>query len=316
MINMESDWREQIYPNFQILYQLSDSVAWRWQAPISLVIHRFLNFPAQTWTPQEKKRSQNQIKDREVSEEVIGFCLRFLYNLPAEEFQPHQAAIFHHLYPRFRVLPSVRSLQQGLMQYQKFLIHLCEDFNHIESFCGNVWTHLILRLRKRGDPRVQALKVPQDPSREDMFTYVVGCRHHGIEYRKRFPDSPPIPEDGDRCAGQFKTYIDACGLDRNEEHITRKALKIGRKLLAIEEALECPGISLVMILIIRELDQMKALEIHKLIALLSFFQQFPKIVKLGRVLSPEMRTYQNRFGREVALHIAAAQPSHISTDNK
>jgi hypothetical protein len=306
---MQFNKQTQISVCLQLLYELAgDEGRWQaliWQVPISLVIHRFQYYP-HAQTPQETW-SPGQKQFRQFSETEIKYCLQFLYHLPLQVIQSYQAAISEHILPQLRILPYIGSLESGIMPCQQLIFDLRPNFMLTVEFYNRVWTCLIIRLGRKGDPRTHALKLPRNPSLEEKFTYMIGCRYHGTVYRKMFPDSSPIPDAGDRHDGQFHAYAEAQGFDINNEKIIRKAIKTGRYLLAIEEALKCLGISLAIISVIRWLDQTKASEVYKLISLLECFQEFPDIIQLGNRLSPYTCIYQDHFNNQIAAYTQRGQ---------
>jgi hypothetical protein len=121
-----------------------------------------------------------------------------------------------------------------------------------------------------------------------------------------FPSVTLVPDSGDRHNTFITQYVNACGPVENQ--LVQKALKFGRKLLALEDALECPGISLVFSLLLQQLNHLHSRDIHQLIAILGLFAQFPQVVGLGHRLTPDVHVYQRRFTKLSQRHFPPNKP--------
>lgn len=274
----------------QVLSDLTDELAWKFQAPISLLVHRIRYLetqpqPPQVWVPREEQA--------QVSDKMVERCLKLLFDMSDNGLQQYQVVMMDRVLPRFRLLPYVRNMPSGLLPCQAFLASVVQRLHDIAEFYSYVWTRNITALSRSQDPQMQALKLPPHPSHDHVFVYVIGCRHHGISYKTMFPGATLVPDSGDRQNTSVAQYEKACGLVENQ--LIRKALKFGRKLLALEEALDCPGISLVFSLLLQQLNHLHSRDIHQLIATLVFFARFPHVVRLGHDLTPDVLVYQRRF---------------------
>lgn len=273
--------------SLSILAKVDITLAWKSQAAISLLIHRIraLDAPSspQLWF---------SISPIDVTEAVLVDCLRSLYIASDQELMPFRAAVEDWIIRRFRVLPYVRWLPNGDLPCHTFLIEVAKDVEYSLYFYSYVWTQTVAQ--SRGHEIEALLLGSANLSPEDCFLLVLVCRRHALRYVELFPDAPLISDSRDRRNTHVKVYVESCGVVQKSNHINT-VLNIGRKLLAMEKALDCPGISLAMFRHIRFLETMLAQDIQQMIQLLGLFGQFPRVTEAGHGLSLNLQVYQKRY---------------------
>lgn len=272
--------------SMSILARVDKVLAWKSQAAISLLIHRVRRLDApfpQLWF---------SISPIDVTGADLENCLRNLYSASDEELLPFRDKMWSWIIERFQILPYVRLLPNEDLPCYTYLIEVANDVEYSLYFYSSVWTQTLARSRSH---EIEALLLGSgNLSPEGCFMFVLVCRRHALKYVELFPDVPLIPESGDRRHTHVNAYVKICGVVQNPKHI-KTFLNIGRKLLAIERALDCPGISLAMFRKVRFLERMLAQDIYQMIQLLGLFGQFPTVMHAGHGLSPDLRVYQKRY---------------------
>jgi hypothetical protein len=277
-----------VLESLSILAQVDTALAWKSQAAISLLIHRVRGLNAQL-PPQVGFL----ISPINVTGAVLDDCLRTLYTASDGELTPLRAAMENSIFTRFRVLPYVQSLPNEELPCHTYLIQVTKNLDYSLHFYSYVWTRPLVQLSQ--DQNFEArLLGPGNLSPKDCFLLVLICRRHALSYVQLFPNAPLIPESGDRRNTHVKAYVESCGRVQHTSQI-KTFLNIGRKLLAIERDLDCPGISLIMFLNVRSLDLMQARDIYQMIQLLGLFGQFSLITKPAYRLSSDIHVYQKRY---------------------
>jgi hypothetical protein len=278
--------------SLSVLVQVSSEVAWKSQAAISLLIHRVRALRTQP-SPQWDSALTNSIHV-DVTEDSLKQCLQTLYMTSDVELSYLRPVLESHIFGRFQTLPYVRSLSKDL-PCEAYLVEVEKGLEYSHFFFSYVWTGLLVEPTR--DLR-KVLQLSRSPSPVDLFLFVIGCRHHALGYRLSFPDAPLISERGEELDTHIRAYIETCDCQLPLRRIIT-VLGIGRKLLAIETNLECPGISLAMFLTIRTLGQMQVRDIFQLIQLIGTFGQFPSILKAGHTLDSQLEIYQERYARSI-----------------
>ncbi|EED20950.1 hypothetical protein TSTA_081830 [Talaromyces stipitatus ATCC 10500] len=257
--------------SLSILAQVDIALAWKSQAAISLLVHRVRGLDAQllpqVWFP---------ISPINVTGAVLDDCLRTLYTASDEELMPFRATMEYSIFTRFRVLPYVHSLLPNEdLPCHTYLTNVAENLAYRLYFYSSIWTRSLVQL-SRAQNNGAPLLGSRNLSPEDCFRLVIISRRHALRYVQLFPDAPLIPESSDRR----HTHVNA-------------------KLLAIERGLDCPGISLIMFLDVRELLDMRARDIYQMIQLLGLFGRFPEVTKAACGLSSDLHIYQKDYDLKI-----------------
>lgn len=207
---------------------------------------------------------------------------------------PFRAATEDRIFTRFQVLSYVLPLPPNEdLPCHIYLTEVAQNLEYCLYFYSCIWTRSLVQLS-----RAQNIGAPllayRELSPEDYFRLVIICRRHALRYVQLFPNTPLIPESGDRRITHVNEYVDSCDRVQNRSQI-KDFLNIGRKLLAIERGLDCPGISLIMFLNVQRLLRMTARDIYQMIQLLGLFGQFPTVTEAACGLSSDLHIYQKQY---------------------
>jgi hypothetical protein len=278
--------------SLSILTQVDTALAWESQSAISLLIHRVRCLDAhilpQVWFPIPPYALEINVTGA-----ILQDCLQTLYSASDGELMPFRAAMEVWIFTRFRILPYVQSLPNEDLPCQIYLIQVTKNLDYTLRFYRYVWSRLLVEL-SHGHASEALLLGSGNLRPTDSFVLVIVCRYHALRYVQLFPDAPLVPESGDRRNTHVKAYVESCGHVKNLSQI-KTFLNIGRKLLAIERGLDCPGIALVMFLSVQSLAQMQARDIYQMIQLLGLFGRFPSVTRTACWLSSDLQIYQEQI---------------------
>jgi hypothetical protein len=282
--------------SLHMLSRLRSASLFKWEAEIALVIHHWTRMPIfQNLPPSAIRQTEYHYDDQN-----IRSCLQVLYSLSEQELLVYQIIIIQQILPRLQCLNGVKTLPNTTLESYTFVEQLRGELGKVNKFYTYDWTFIICSLKKDGDPRLVAVTLPTykiNISFPQKFLYILGCRHHALAYWKKL-GKRDILEDS-RASSKFPAYANSCGLDPALPDL-RNAMKIGQRLLSIEEKVSAPGISLVMTRVCRKLLKLRVLNIKQIISIVEGLLNEPDIIQNARWLSEKLLQSQKKFDDEVA----------------
>lgn len=278
----------------EILTDLSSEALFKWQAEIALVVHHWQRI-AIFESPTTPKRSQKKDEMRYLSDLDMRKCLRTLYYLSDQELLAHQMMIMEQILPRLRDFECIqtRTVSQQTWEFEQ---QMRKDAQILTLFNQYDWTFIILHVKEQGDPRMVPLTLQTYESHlpyPRRLLYMLCCRHHAQACWGLYGKRNSLDES--RATGQITKYISHCGLD--QVRYLQDAVKIGLRLLTIEEMLGIPGISLLMFLSHRRLLHLRSWTLKQWVFIMGEINH--EILSSARQQTSRIQTLQRLFNEAV-----------------
>ncbi|KAL1845567.1 hypothetical protein Plec18170_009702 [Paecilomyces lecythidis] len=285
-------------PFLEILLTLPDESLFRWQAELALVVHHWERIPI--FENFAAPRKAQRIKICYHNDSDVQGCLRTLYYLSDQQVLAHQMMITEQILPRLRHLKPIqdRTISRQAWAFER---QIRNDAQRLTILNRYNWAFIIFHVKKKGDPRVVPVILASLESPlpyQERLLYILCCRHHAQAYWGLYGKRHALEDS--RSSGHIAQYALQCGLEPVRR--LQDAVKIGLRLLTIEEMIGAPGISLLMIFSCRQLLQLRSWTLKQWVFIMEEIKS--DILSSARQQTSRIQTLQTIFNEEVVRFLA------------
>lgn len=231
------------------------------------------------------------------NDESIATAFRTLFFLSESEIDQYHHKI-HLLWERFLQVPGFEETHES----HRILDTIMRGLSSLKDFFQYNQSNIIATIETLEDPRISLTK-GVGAEIEARFINMLHIRHHALHYQKLFPDAArdstwwdKLENPGYRSTSRVPAYAK---INNFPLEATRKALKVGLKMLAIEGLVPGPGVVLVLIPVWNNLAGISYPTAKRLCEVM--VDGYEDIMHVIRYLSRDVDLYQRIYERHLGM---------------